>query len=51
MKKIFAQPEIMVVKLRKNDNIVTTSPIPMGDPGDAGNAEAPGMRNFEWYGE
>ena len=51
MKKIFAQPEMMVVKLHKSDIIVTSPEVPMGDPGNAGDAEAPGMRMFEWYGE
>lgn len=48
MKKIFAQPEIMVVNVKNND--IVTESIPVGDPGSANNAEAPGMRNiFESY--
>ena len=47
-KKIFAQPEMMVVNIIKND--IITDSLPVGDPGSANNAEAPGQRGvFDPY--
>ncbi len=46
-KKIFAQPEIMVVNIKNND--IVTESIPVGEDGDASKAEAPGMRMFDYY--
>ena len=44
MKKIFAQPEMMVVNIKNND--IVTESIPTGDPGSANDAEAPGRRGL-----
>ena len=44
-KKIFAQPEMMVVEIKQND-IIATSQLGIGDAGSANDAEAPGLRNL-----
>ena len=48
MKK-YENPMLQVVSINKNDIIATSEPtIPVGVSGSANNAEAPGMRIFDW---
>ena len=47
-KKIFAQPEMMVVRIKQND-IIATSELGFGAAGSANEAEAPELRNM--FGE
>ena len=49
-KKIYAQPELTVVTIKRND-IVTSSPttLDIGGAGSANDAEAPGRRFNIWY--
>ena len=47
-KKIFAQPEMMVVRIKQND-IIATSELGISGEGSANDAEAPGLRNM--FGE
>ena len=47
MKK-YENPMLQVVSINKNDIIATSEQIPVGVSGSANNAEAPGMRVFDW---
>ena len=49
MKKIFAQPELMVVNVKKND-IVTGSEVTATISGNSATQLAPGQRDIDsWY--
>ena len=52
MTKKYNSPMLNVVSIKRSDIIATSNEyVPMGDPGSANDAEAPGMRMFNYYEE
>lgn len=52
MSKKYNSPMLNIVSIKRSDIIATSNEyVPMGDPGSANDAEAPGMRMFNYYEE